>query len=69
MIFEVLVCPCGAAPECPFDQSYDSALIVSLMLRENRQSRRERAYYAKIVWLWLNDIDTIGVPNFGGLES
>jgi hypothetical protein len=30
MIFEVLVCPCGAAPECPFDQSYDSALVVSL---------------------------------------
>ena len=32
MIFEVLVCPCGAAPECPFDQSYDSALVVSLHL-------------------------------------
>jgi hypothetical protein len=60
MIFEVLVCPCGAAPECPFDQSYDSALIVSLTLRKE---------HAKIVWLWLNDIDTIGVPNFGGRES
>jgi len=42
MIFEVLVCPCGAAPECPFDQSYDSALVVSLTLRREQQSRRER---------------------------
>lgn len=33
MIFEVLVCPCGAAPECPFDQSYDSALTMSLTPR------------------------------------
>ena len=69
MIFEVLVCPCGAAPECPFDQSYDSALYVSLRVRKKDRGNGEEAYYAKIVWLWLNDIDTIGVPNFGGLES
>jgi len=29
MIFEVLVCPGCAAPECPLDQSYERALIVS----------------------------------------
>ena len=40
MIFEVLVCPCGAAPECPFDQSYDSALIVSLRIWKNDREKR-----------------------------
>lgn len=32
MIFELLVWPCAAAPECPLDQSYASALNVSFHL-------------------------------------
>jgi len=47
MIFEVLVCPCGAAPECPFDQSYDSALKVSSTLRRNDRRIGEESLLCK----------------------
>jgi len=47
MIFEVLVCPCGAAPECPFDQSYDSALVVSLTLRESNSGTGDESLLCK----------------------
>jgi len=64
MTFVVLL-PAGGTPVCPFDQSYDKALRISAW----SGSKFLAAHYARISWLWLNAVDTIGTPHCGGLAS
>ena len=55
----VVLDPAGGTPVCPFDQSYDNALCAISIIRQDDH----RTHYASISWLWLKEVETMGIPH------